>query len=246
MEPIIQATQVSRVFESGKRKVHALQQADFVAAAGELVVLRGRSGSGKTTLLNLLAGLDLPTTGSVTFLGQSMGKMNQTQRDRLRQREIGMVFQTMALFPFLSALENVELALRMLGGQSGDRHTRSEQWLRFVGLGDRLKHRPAELSGGEQQRVAIARAVVRKPSLLLADEPTASLDTRMGREIIDLFVQLAQEQNICVVLTTHDPAVMERAHRIYTLEDGRMVDDAGSTGTYQPAGSNQDLPHQDR
>jgi len=244
MEAIVKAEKVSRVFEAGRRKVCALREVDLEARAGEVVVLRGRSGSGKTTLLNLLAGLDTPTAGRIIFLGRAITAMSQGQRDRLRRSEIGMVFQTTALFPFLSALENVEVALRIGRGHIADRRARCEQWMRFVGLGERLRHRPAELSGGEQQRVAIARAVARQPVLLLADEPTAALDTRTGGDIVDLFVRLARERRICVVLSTHDPAVMERADRIYSLEDGGMMDNDGGAGDYQPAGSHQDLPQQ--
>ena len=222
---IVAADRVSRMYETGKRRFYALQDVSIEACPGELVVLRGRSGSGKTTLLNLLAGLDNPTQGEVYLRGKPMGRMRQAARDRMRQRDIGMVFQSMALFPFLSAVENVELALRMHGARAQDRRARCEACLRFVGLGERMRHRPQEMSGGEQQRVAIARAVVLEPSLLLADEPTAALDTRMGQEVMNLFARLAKEKGLCVVLTTHDPVVMARADRVYTLEDGRLVDD---------------------
>ena len=225
MDAIVRTEKVSRVYETGKRRSYALRGVSVQADVGELVALRGRSGSGKTTLLNLLAGLDVPTQGEVFLRGKPLGSMRQAEKDRLRQREIGMVFQSMALFSFLSAAENVEVALRMRGVRAADRRMRCEECLHFVGLGERMRHRPSELSGGEQQRVAIARALAPEPTLLLADEPTAALDTRMGQGIIDLFVRLVREKGICVILTTHDPAVMERADHVYTLEDGRLVDD---------------------
>ena len=226
MSTVIQTENVSRVYKTGATLFHALNKVSIQAQAGELVVLRGRSGSGKTTLLNMLAGLDMPTEGKVYIKGRELTAMSQSQRDLMRQREIGMVFQSMALFPFLTAEENVEMALRLGGARFPDRRKRCAQWLGFVGLEGRLRHRPAEMSGGEQQRVAIARAAVREPALLLADEPTAALDSRTGQSVMDLFFRLAMEKNICVVLSTHDPAIMERARRIYTLEDGRIVDDA--------------------
>ncbi len=225
MLTVASAQKVSRTFETAGQKVYALREVDFYAQAGQLTVLRGRSGSGKTTLLNLLAGLDRPTQGEVWLKERPLATMSQAQLDKLRQQEIGMVFQSMALFSFLTAEENVELALRMGRTDFSNRRSRCREWLAFVGLEGRLHHRPPELSGGEQQRVAIARALVREPALLLADEPTAALDSRMGQSIIDLFSRLATEKGICVVLTTHDPMVMERAHRIYTLEDGRMAED---------------------
>jgi len=227
MQAVSSACLVSRTFQNGSHICHALCEVNFEANAGELVVLRGRSGSGKTTLLNLLAGLDRPTQGEVYVGGKSLSAMNEAKLDKLRQREIGMVFQSSALFSFLTALENVELALRMGGGfHFAGRRDRCLQWLSYVGLEDRLHHRPAELSGGEQQRVAIARALVREPALLLADEPTAALDFKMGQGIIDLFERLALDKGICVVLTSHDPAVIARAKRVYTLEDGKMAEEA--------------------
>lgn len=226
MHTVSSAQMASRTFTNGRQICHALREVDFKAQAGQLVVLRGRSGSGKTTLLNLLAGLDKPTQGEIYLNEKPLSPMNEAQLDKLRQREIGMVFQSVALFSFLNALENVELALRMgCRESSAQRRSRCQEWLTFVGLENRLHHRPSELSGGEQQRVAIARALVREPSLLLADEPTAALDSRMGQSIIGLFEKLATEKGICVVLTTHDPMVMERSKRIYTLEDGRMAEE---------------------
>lgn len=243
-DAIIAAQNVTRIFQTGASPCYALKDVSIKARAGEVVVLRGRSGSGKTTLLNMLAGLDTPTEGEVYLQGKPLNKMRAVQRDRLRQHEIGMVFQSVALFPFLTALENVELTLR-IGGQSfAGRRAKCEQWLGFVGLSERMNHRPQELSGGEQQRVAIARAAVREPLILLADEPTAALDSHMGQGIMELFMKLALEKNICVILTTHDPAMMERAHRIYTLEDGRIIEENAAGRIDQPQGSHQDLPGQ--
>jgi putative ABC transport system ATP-binding protein len=244
MDAVITAENVTRVFQTGAGQCYALKEVSMEACPGEIVVLRGRSGSGKTTLLNLLAGLDTPTEGEVYLKGKPLSQMRAAGRDHLRQHEIGMVFQTMALIPFLNAEENVELALRIGGQSAKGRRAKCEQWLGYVGLSERLHHRPQELSGGEQQRVAIARAVVREPLLLLADEPTAALDSRMGRGIMELFTKLALEKGICVVMTTHDPAMIERAHRVYALEDGRISQEYANGRIDQPQGSHQDLPGQ--
>lgn len=223
MQPIAGTQSVSRAYTVGGNSFFALHEVSMQAQPGELLVIRGRSGSGKTTLLNLLAGLDQPTSGQVFFKGKNMAAMDAGQRDRLRRKEIGVVFQSLALFPYLTAQENVEAALRIGGHQAGRLKAVSREWLGFVGLDGRRQHLPDQLSGGEQQRVAIARAAARHPDLLLADEPTAMLDTRTGQQVMALFSQLATEKNICVVLTTHNPSILQYAHRIYTLENGRMV-----------------------
>ncbi|MGI6726851.1 MAG: ABC transporter ATP-binding protein [Christensenellales bacterium] len=225
VQPIASTISASRAYRIGNKAFYALNEVSMKAYAGELLIIRGRSGSGKTTLLNLLAGLDLPTGGSVFFKGESLSDMGAEQRDKLRRNEIGMVFQSLALFPFLTARENVEAALRLETHHKNRLGNESEKWLSYVGLGDRMKHLPDELSGGEKQRVAIARAVSRNPSLLLADEPTAMLDTKTSLQMMELFVRLSVEKGICVVITTHNPLVLPFASRVCTLENGRIASD---------------------
>ncbi|MBO9607834.1 MAG: ABC transporter ATP-binding protein [Paenibacillaceae bacterium] len=223
-EPIVKAVGVKRVFGRGGGAVHALKGAHLSIPYGRLVALKGRSGSGKTTLINLLGALDLPTDGAIYFRGQETSGLSAKQRDELRRKEMGLVFQSFALMPLMSAYENVEFGLRIAGADAGQYRAMAEQALDFVGLKPRMKHRPYELSGGEQQRVAIARAIAHRPKLLLADEPTAELDSRMGLQVIKVFKDLVEQSGMTIVITTHDPAIMEIVDHVYALEDGQIVD----------------------
>jgi putative ABC transport system ATP-binding protein len=224
-ESIVQAIGVSRTFGKGNAVVHALRGANLNIAPGRLVALRGRSGSGKTTLINMLGALDHPTEGSIYFKGVEISGMSEKQRSELRRSEIGLVFQSFGLVPLMSAFENVELSLRISGIPQSQQQHMAEQALDFVGLKHRMKHRPYELSGGEQQRVAIARAFAHKPALLLADEPTAELDSRMGLQMMKVFKDLVKQEGITIIMTTHDPAIMEIVDQVYTLEDGTIVEE---------------------
>jgi putative ABC transport system ATP-binding protein len=224
-ESIVQAIAVSRTFGKGNAAVHALRGANLNIAAGRLVALRGRSGSGKTTLINMLGALDHPTEGSIYFKGAEISGMSEKQRSELRRSEIGLVFQSFGLVPLMSAFENVELSLRISGIPYSQQQHLAEQALDFVGLKNRMMHRPYELSGGEQQRVAIARAFAHKPALLLADEPTAELDSRMGLQMMKVFKDLVKHEGITIIMTTHDPAIMEIVDQVYTLEDGTIVEE---------------------
>ncbi len=221
---LLRAERVSRIFGKGKDAVHALKGASLCVKPGQLIALKGRSGSGKTTLLNILAALDEPTEGEVFYNGMRVSAMSDKQKNELRRREIGLIFQSFALVPYMSAYENVEFGLRIAGIQPSQRKQLAEEALGFVGLEKRMHHRPSELSGGEQQRTAIARAIAHKPKLVLADEPTAELDTKMGLQVIRLFRKLVEQQGISVVMTTHDPAIMEIVDRVYALEDGQIVE----------------------
>ncbi len=224
MKPIIQTVGVRRTFGKGASAVHALKGADLSVPSGRLVALKGRSGSGKTTLINLLGALDRPTEGAVYFMDREISGLPEHERNEIRRRHMGLIFQSFALVPLMSAYENVEFGLRIAGiGASEYRH-RTEEVLDFVGLRKRMKHRPYELSGGEQQRVAIARALAHKPQLILADEPTAELDSKMGLQIMKLFKDLVQREGITIIMTTHDPAIMEIVDQVYALEDGQIVD----------------------
>jgi putative ABC transport system ATP-binding protein len=220
---IIRATGIKRVFGKGSGTVTVLNGVDILLPAGKLVAFKGRSGSGKTTLINLLSTLDRPTEGSIVFDGRDLTVMSDQQRDSVRRTEMGLVFQSFALIPLMSAYENVEFVLRIAGVPAHERKTAAIQALDQVGLKPRMHHRPFEMSGGEQQRTAIARAISHKPKLILADEPTAELDSRTGLQIIKVFRDLVEQSGITVVLTTHDPAIMEIVDQVYELEDGQIV-----------------------
>ncbi len=225
MEAIIRTENLSRDFVSGRDVVHALKNVNIEIMKGQLTILRGRSGSGKTTLINLLGALDQPTSGKIYFNDTEITKLSEQKRDELRRTNMGFVFQSVALISMMSAYENVEFGLRIAGYPAADRRKRAVECLNLVGLGKRIDHRPHELSGGEQQRVAIARAMAHKPAVIFADEPTAELDTAMGLQVVRLFKKLVTEEGLTVVMTTHDPAMMEIGDRVYTLEDGEVVNE---------------------
>ncbi len=217
--------QVTRRFKSGNTWVEALRGVDLRLVPGELVALRGRSGSGKTTLLNILAGLDNPTSGQVVILGRDLATLDETERAVLRRERMGMLFQNAHLFPLLTALENVELPLRLIRVPAAEREQRALEALEAVGLGPRARHRGLELSGGEQQRVALARALVHRPRLIVADEPTGNLDSLTGRTIIALLRETAHQQQIGLLVATHDASVVETADRVLRIHDGQIVEE---------------------
>jgi ABC-type lipoprotein export system ATPase subunit len=219
----VTVTNVSRQFKLGAEEVWAVRDVSLTVAPGEFLALIGRSGSGKTTLLNLIAGLDRPTEGEVALDGRRIDRMSERELTELRRKELGFVFQSFGLLPLLSAVENVELPLRIAGVGPGERSRRAREALQAVGLSRRAGHRPYELSGGEQQRVAIARAIATNPRLILADEPTGELDSTTARAIFDLLRGIARDQHITVVSCTHDRIVMELADRVEELEDGRLL-----------------------
>lgn len=219
---IVRVSGVKRVFGRGQGAVTVLKGVDIAIPAGKLIAFKGRSGSGKTTLINLLGALDRPTEGSVSFEGREITALSDRQRDEIRRTEMGLIFQSFALIPLMSAYENVEFVLRIANFPKKDRKDAAIHALDQVGLKSRMHHRPFEISGGEQQRTAIARAIAHRPKLLLADEPTAELDSRTGLQIIKVFHDLVQ-QGMTVVLTTHDPAIMEIVDHVYELEDGQIV-----------------------
>jgi ABC-type lipoprotein export system ATPase subunit len=221
---IAEARGVTRVFRTGSSPVHALRGIDLRIQPGELVALRGRSGSGKTTLLSILAGLDDPTEGQVLILDQNLGKLDEVARALLRREKIGMMFQNAHLFPSLTAQENVEIPLRLARVPADQREKQSREALELVGLAQRAHHRSMELSGGEQQRVALARALVHKPRFIVADEPTGNLDSMTGRTIATLLRNTAHEQQIGLLIATHDPAIAEVADRVLMIQDGRIAE----------------------
>jgi ABC-type lipoprotein export system ATPase subunit len=221
--PIVQVENVGRVYRVGSRQVAALQGVTLAVGRGRLVALRGRSGSGKTTLLNCIGGLDRPTSGHIWLEEREVGRLPEREWVRLRRRRIGFVFQSHALLPTYSAAENVDLMLRLAGLGRRERETRVRASLALVGLEKWRDHRPYELSGGQQQRVAIARALAPRPALILADEPTGELDTATGRQILQLFRQIVNQEQTTILIATHDLAVDPFADEVYHLEDGRIV-----------------------
>jgi putative ABC transport system ATP-binding protein len=219
---IVAVRDVSRVYGHGHNAVTALRDVTFDVGPGSLVAITGRSGSGKTTLLNLIGGLDTPTTGMILVGGRDVTRLGEHERTALRRRDVAFVFQSFALLPTLSALENVTLALHIAGVRPQERTRRAREVLALVGLGERLDHRPYELSGGEQERVAIARALAARAPLILADEPTGELDTATGSEIIALLSEVVHTQGVAVIVAAHDPAVVTAADRAYRLADGAL------------------------
>jgi putative ABC transport system ATP-binding protein len=215
---------VHRSYRLRSEEVHALRGVDVSVNQSEFVTLIGRSGSGKTTLLNIIAGLDRPTSGFVNVLGHDTETMSDEQLAGLRRENIGIIFQSSALMPLLTAVENVELPLRILGWSRGERERRAREALEIVAMAHRGRHRPYELSGGEQQRVGIARAIAPRPALILADEPTGELDSVSAQRIFGLFRSLVDEERVTVLAATHDRAIIRQADRILELRDGNVVD----------------------
>jgi putative ABC transport system ATP-binding protein len=217
---------VTRTFKIGDVETQALRGVNLSIENGEFTALVGPSGSGKTTLLQLIGCLDQPTTGRVFIDGTDVSKLNRNQRADIRRSKLGFVFQFFALIPTLTAYENVEMPLLLIGEKTTERRERVMQLLESVDLSDRANHRPDQLSGGEQQRVAVARALATKPSLILADEPTANLDTPNGRQVMEIMTRLNQETGVTFVFATHDPRVIKFARRIVTLRDGMVVENS--------------------
>jgi putative ABC transport system ATP-binding protein len=205
--------------------VHAVRGVSLRIDPGQLVALRGRSGSGKTTFLSMVGALDRPTSGTVAVDGELVSDRSEAELIGFRRRKIGFIFQAFGLLPILTAAENVEVPLRLVGADPRERDRRVRDLLERVGLGDRMRHRPHELSGGEQQRVAIARALANRPSLLLADEPTGQLDSQTGRSIMLLLQEVMRTDGLTAIVATHDPTLIDLADRVVELRDGAIADD---------------------
>jgi len=226
--PLIQLKDVKKTYLMGKMPVNALRGLDLDVWDGEMAAIMGPSGSGKTTLLNLLGLLDTPSSGSYRLAGDEVAKLGDRRRSQLRNKRFGFVFQVYNLLPRLTAVENVMIPLVYGGMQRRERRPRAEGALEAVGLKDRMRHHPSELSGGEQQRVAIARALVNEPSVILADEPTGNLDSKSGAAVMELIHQLHYDRRVTVVLITHDPGIAARAERTVHLKDGQVADGEGT------------------
>lgn len=224
---VVKVENVARVYQIGKMETQALRGVNLTIGDGEFTSLVGPSGSGKTTLLQMIGCLDQPTSGKVFINGKDVTRLNRDQRADLRRGTIGFIFQFFALIPTLTAYENVEMPLLLNGVPASARRQRVAELLKAVDLEDRANHRPDQLSGGQQQRIAVARALAIKPSMILADEPTANLDTENGKQVMEIMQKLNKETGVTFVFATHDPRVIKYARRIVTLRDGLIVEDNG-------------------
>ncbi len=222
---VIKTRGITKIYNPDTIPVHALNGVDLRIEAGEFTAVVGPSGSGKTTLLNIIGGLDRPTGGYVEVGGQDISKLSDNQLIDFRKNHIGFVFQAYNLIPVLTAFENVEFVMLLQKRPAEERSRRVRELLEAVGLGEHQDRRPNQLSGGQQQRVAVARALASKPAFVLADEPTANLDSKSTANLLDLMAELNRRENTTFVFSTHDPRVIERARRVITLEDGRIVSD---------------------
>jgi len=222
---IVECIDVQKTYRQGQIEVHALKDISLTIEKGEFLAVAGPSGSGKTTLLNLVGGLDVTDAGSIIVDGNAFDQMSQSQLAKLRLHRVGFVFQAYNLIPVLSAAENVEFVMLLQGVPAGERRERAMSILDDVGLEDKYNRRPSELSGGQQQRVAVARAIVSNPSIVLADEPTANLDSKTGTGLLDMMKKMNIEKSVTFIFSTHDNMVMDYARRLILLHDGRLEED---------------------
>ena len=221
---IIEVSGVNRIFPVPGGEFQALKDINVKIPRGCLAILKGRSSSGKTTLMNIIGALDNPTSGTVLIDFRTVAKMSDHEREELRRKDMGFVFQAVSLIPTMNAFQNVEFSMRLAGIKPGkERDKRVEECLKMVGLGNRMHHMPAEMSGGEQQRVAIARAIAHRPKMILADEPTAELDSAMAAQVTKLFQEMTRKEGITILMTTHDVGLMDAGDMIIELEAGAQV-----------------------
>jgi putative ABC transport system ATP-binding protein len=231
MTTVIDAHNVSKIYNKDKIPVYAVNNVHLHIERGEFTALVGPSGSGKTTLLNLIGGLDTPDHGRIEINGTEITSMSPNDLIDFRLKNIGFVFQSFNLIPVLTAKENVEFIMQLQGSSKSERAARIECLFKQIGLADKLNSRPAELSGGQQQRVAVARALASKPQFVLADEPTANLDSKSAANLLDIMALLNKEENMTFIFSTHDSRVIERARRVITLVDGSIISDTAQVNT---------------
>ena len=225
MQTIIEIKDLCKNFKDSSNEVYAVNHVSFNISAGEFTTIVGPSGSGKTTLLNLIGGLESPTSGHIYVDGKNILLLKEREMTAFRLLHIGFVFQAYNLIPVLTAKENVEFVMELQGRTKEEIDKRSTELLKAVELSDRMNSRPAKLSGGQQQRVAVARALASKPKFVLADEPTANLDSKSAENLLDIMEQLNKQENITFIFSTHDPRIVAKARRVITLEDGKVVSD---------------------
>ena len=222
---VIEIRDLQKIYNDSEHEVHAVRGIDLSFEEGEFAAIAGPSGCGKTTLLNILGGLDEPTRGTINIGGINVNELKSSERINFRLNNIGFVFQAYNLIPVLTAKENVEFIMHLQGRPKAERDARTRELLEAVGLGDRMNSRPSKLSGGQQQRVAVARALASKPKFILADEPTANLDSKATENLLDIMEKLNKEENITFIFATHDARVMKKAKRVVHLEDGKILND---------------------
>ena len=235
--PVIETLDLWRVYKMGEQEIAALRGLNLNIAAGEYIALKGRSGSGKTTLLNCLGGLDSPTRGEIRMLGNDIGGWSERQLTKWRRQHVGFIFQSLGLMPTLSAYENVELVLRIVGLPRKEWRDRIMTTFDLVGISRWSDHRPFEMSGGQQQRVAIARALVTEPALILADEPTGELDSKTAQEVLGLFQEIVRHRKLTILMATHDSLVDEFVDKVLHLQDGQIVEVTKGTTLEESAAS---------
>jgi len=222
---VIEIKDLQKIYNDSEHEVHAIRGIDLSFEEGEFAAIAGPSGCGKTTLLNLLGGLDNPTKGDINIGGTNISSLKSSERINFRLNNIGFVFQSYNLIPVLTAKENVEFIMHLQGRKKSERDARTKDLMEAVGLGDRLDSRPSKLSGGQQQRAAVARALASTPNFVLADEPTANLDSKATENLLDIMEKLNREENITFIFATHDARVMKKARRVISIEDGRILKD---------------------
>jgi len=220
---VLESKDICRSFMSGGNKIQVLKNVNIAVKKGTFNLLLGPSGSGKTTLLNIIGTLDEPDSGSIIFDNKEINKLPENMKDKLRKTKMGYIFQSVALISNMSAYENVDFFLRINGMGYKERESRINECLSFVGLQKRMDHKPAQMSGGEQQRVAIARSIAHRPSLLLADEPTAELDTVTGLKVVKIFREMVEKENTTIIMCTHDRSLIDLADHIFEMEDGVII-----------------------
>jgi putative ABC transport system ATP-binding protein len=230
-EWVVDAQNISKVYRMGEIEVHALRGVSVKIARSEVISIMGPSGSGKSTLMNMLGCLDRPSGGEYILDGEKVSNLNDDQLSSIRNRKVGFIFQSFNLLPRQSAISNVILPMRYAGWSNGKTHAKAREALEAVGLGERVNHRPNELSGGQQQRVAIARALVNDPAIILADEPTGALDTRSGKEIMELLLTLNREKGTTLIFVTHDPRIAELTQRTIHIMDGLISENGNGVAT---------------